>query len=182
MKKLDNDKTKKKKPKKTREEKRLIAQRIAIGSILAMAISWGTGAINSTIYNNDIDNLINEQEVIYQEFMTSSEFTTHFKEGFTKISNDYTHGVITYDEFEARLAYLNSVKNAQNVLKTSNSGLKTEIKKLDEQMELRRKKYSSSVINNASVSILLTSMLSGLISSGFVVFQNEENDDTLTRD
>lgn len=165
MKFLDNN-PKEKNPKRTLEEKRLIAERIAFGSFLAMAISISTGIINSGFYRSDINDLIKEQDVIYQEFMDTAEFDTHFKEEFTKISNDYTNGVISYDEFEAKLAYLNSVENAQNVLKSSNHELKAEVEELDEQIQARGEKYSSSVIPIGSLAVTGTSMLTGLISEG----------------
>lgn len=191
MKKLDNCETEKKKPKRTLEEKRLIAQRIALGSFLAMGISMSAGIINSGFYRNDINDLIKEQDVIYQEFMDTAEFTTHFKEGFTKISNDYTNGVISYNEFEAKLAYLNSIENAQNILKSSNHELKAEVEKLDKQIQARREKYTSSVVPIGSLAVTGTSMLTGLISGGAsrcyeykttAKSKNEKDDKALTRD
>lgn len=145
-------KEKQPKPKKTNYQKRLIALQITMGCICAMLASGLPGMIAGKGYDRDISKLDKEQDAIYEQFMSSDEFSDSFKAEFTKISNDYANGVIDYEKFNKQVEYLNSVKYAQEVLKNSNnSELKTQVESIDKQKQERTDEFNSSLVTKASL-------------------------------
>jgi hypothetical protein len=89
------------------------------GSLLAMLISSTPAIVLRAGYNKDIAELNDNQSEIYKQFMDCEEFSDSFKAEFTKIADDYTNGMINYDEFEKKVEHLNSVKYSQEVLNNS---------------------------------------------------------------
>ena len=121
------------KSKKTLWEKRYIASQIAlwcIGATIACSVWAGlSGASMSNAADYD-------KEMIYKEFMASEEFSDSYKIEFTKISNDYARGLITFDEYEQKIKYLNSCKYSQKVLENSNNTeLKAQLKDIDQKQQ-----------------------------------------------
>ena len=148
----ETKKEKQPKQKKTNEQKRIIAAHIAMYCICASLMSTLPGFIVKNYYNKDINALDNKQHAIYEEFMTCEEFSDSFKTEFTKASNDYANGLITYEEFDEKVKHLNSVKYAQEVLATSNNTeLKTQVEDIDKQKQERTKKYQSNPVVNAGL-------------------------------
>ena len=141
------------KPKKTNAQKRIIAGMIATYCFGFTVISTLPGIIARNIYDKDIRELDDKQNAIYEEYMESEEFSDTFKQEFTKISNDYANGLISYEEFEEKVKHLNSVKYAQEVLANSNdTELKVQAEEIDKKKEERREEYNSSVVPKLSAS------------------------------
>ena len=144
-------KEKQPKPKKTNGQKRLIAGMIATYCFVFAVISTLPSIIARNFYDKDIRALDNEQNAIYEQFMASEEFSDSFKAEFTKASNDYANGVITYEEFDEKVKHLNSVEYAKKVLASSNNAeLKTQAEEIDQKKEERREKYNSSIVPKLS--------------------------------
>ncbi|MBQ7797894.1 MAG: hypothetical protein IJ371_02095 [Clostridia bacterium] len=140
------------KPKKTNEQKRIIAAHIAMYCMSAALMSTFPGFIVKNNYDNDIRELDNKQNAIYEQFMTCEEFSDSFKAEFTKISDDYANGVISYEEFDEKVKHLNSVKYAQEVLASSNNTeLKSQVEVIDKQKQARTEKYQSNPIVDAGL-------------------------------
>ena len=182
---------KNKKIKKTPEQKRLIAQRILIGSSLALAISCVSGMISSTIHQDEIANLREEQNKIYAQYMQSDEFKTYSKTQLNDLADKYYSGEIDYETFKSELDKIYSIENADKLLETSTSELKDDIEQLDKQITDNNKKYKNSAINIGNIALLATSAAVSLPSS--IVFLNydlktvakskivEENEQNLTK-
>lgn len=151
-------KEKQPKPKKTNGQKRLIAGYIAMYCFTGAVVATLPGFIAKYGYNKDIRVLDNEQSAIYEQFMASEEFGDNFKAEFTKVSNDYANGLISYEEFDEKVKYLNSVKYAQEVLSSSNNSLKSQAEEIEQKKEERREEYSSNPVVNIS--------LGGVIAGG----------------
>lgn len=143
-------KEKQPKQKKTNEQKRIIAAHIATYCMCASLMSTLPGFIVRNNYDKDIRELDNKQNAIYEEFMACEEFSDIYKSEFTKASNDYTNGLITYEEFDEKVKHLNSVKYAQEVLASSNNEeLKIQAEDINTQKQERLEKYQANPIFNA---------------------------------
>lgn len=148
----ETKKEKQPKPKKTNAQKRLIAGMIAMYCFTGAVVSTLPGFIVKYGYDKDIRVLDNEQNAIYEQFMASEEFSDSFKAEFTKISNDYANGLISYEEFEEKVKHLNSVKYAQEVLaSSSNTELKTQSEVIDQKKEERREEFNSNLVTKLSL-------------------------------
>ena len=170
MKKIYNlDKNDKEKSKK----KSLIAQRIVIGSIIAMELALSSSILYLNRFNNKMDTLIKKQENLYQEFIDSSQFSDHFKQEVEKISNDYTCGEISYDEFDDKLEYLTSIENSKKDSNLYNMELKSEIESLDKQKKDLINDYKSSIIPVGSLAVAL---VGGMGFASGVLLQNHYDD------
>ena len=165
----ETEKEKQTKPKKTTKEKRLIACYIAMYCFVAGAASSLPGMFARDSYDNDIRKLDDKQNAVYEQFMESEEFSDSFKEDFTKISDDYTSGKISYEEFDERVKHLNSVEYAQEVLESSNNNeFKSQVEVIDQKKEERREKYNSNIVPKISLGAVGTGMaacIGALISS-----------------
>ena len=139
------------KSKKTNGQKRLIAAQIAMYCFCATAVSMVPVLCARPNYDADIKALNNEQNKIYEQFMACEEFSNSFKAMFTKLSNDYANGLITYEEFNEKVDYLNSVKYAQDVLKNSNNSLKAAAEKIEQNKKDRTDEFHSSIAVNLSL-------------------------------
>lgn len=145
------------KPKKTNGQKRLIAGMITMYCFVAMAASSIPGMIARTIYDKDIRELTDDQNAIYEKFMACNEFSETFKAEFTKVSNDYANGLISYEEFDKKVKHLNSVKYAQEVLASSNNTeLKAQVEEIEQQKEERREEYNSNLVTNLSLGAVIS--------------------------
>jgi len=163
---MKNNNDENKKTKKTNAQKRLIAGYIAMYCFMGALVSTLPGFIVADGYKKDIKELDNEQNAIYEQFMASEEFSDSFKQEFTKTSNDYANGLITYEEFDKKVKHLNSVEYAQKVLATSNNSLKAQAEVIDQKKEERREEY----LSNPVVDISLGAMLAGTAASaGFII-------------
>lgn len=146
------------KPKKTTEEKRIIATNIMIGCFAAMVLSSAPAMIMRSGCDKDIRVLDDKQNAIYEQFMACEEFSDSFKQEFTKVSNDYANGVITYEEFDKKVQHLNSIKYAKEVLESSNNTeLKEKVEDIKQQKQERAEKFNSNVVANISTGATLTS-------------------------
>ncbi len=146
------------KQKKTAGEKRLIAHQIMIGCFAAMVISSAPTMIVRAGYDKDIRVLDDKQNAIYQQFMACEEFSDSFKQEFTKVSNDYANGVISYEDFDKKVQHLNSIKYAKEVLESSNNTeFKEKVEDIKQQKQERAEEFTSNVIKNISTSAVLTS-------------------------
>ena len=146
------------KPKKTAEEKRIIATNIMIGCFTAMVLSSAPTMIVRAGCDKDIRVLDDKQNAIYEQFMACEEFSDSFKQEFTKVSNDYANGVITYEEFDKKVQHLNSIKYAKEVLESSNNTeLKEKVEDIKQQKKERAEEFNSNVIKNISTGATLTS-------------------------
>ncbi len=140
------------KPKKTNGQKRIIAGQITMYCFTGAIVAALPGLIVANIYDKDIRVLDNEQTAIYEKFMASEEFSDCFKEEFTKVSNDYASGVISYEEFDANVKHLNSVKYAEEVLTSSNNTeFKEQVEEIEQKKEERREEYNSNLITKLSL-------------------------------
>ena len=140
------------KPKKTNGQKRIIAGCIAMYCFLGACASMLPGFIARNVYDKDIRELDDKQTAIYEKFMASEEFSDTFKTEFTKASNDYANGLISYEEFDKKVKHLNSVKYAQEVLASSNNTeLKSQVEEIEQQKEERSDKFGSSIAINLSL-------------------------------
>lgn len=179
------------KPKKTLWEKRLIAKRILIGSSLALAISCVSGMISSTIHQDEIANLREEQNKIYAQYMQSDEFKTYSKTQLNDLADKYYSGEIDYETFKSELDKIYSIENADKLLEGSSHELKDDIEQLDKQIAGNNKKYENSAINIGNIALLATSAAVTIPSS--IAFLNydlktvakskiiEENEQNLTK-
>ncbi len=148
----ETKKEKQPKQKKTNEQKRIIAAHIAMYCMCASLMSTLPGFIVRNNYDKDIRELDNKQNAIYEEFMACEEFSDIYKSEFTKASNDYTNGLITYEEFDEKVKHLNSVKYAQEVLASSNNEeLKIQAEDINTQKQERLEKYQANPIVNAGL-------------------------------
>ena len=151
----ETEKEKQPNPKKTNTQKRLIAGQIAMYCITGAVVAMLPGFIAKYGYDKDIRVLDNEQTAIYEEFMASEEFSDSFKQEFTKTSNDYANGLISYEEFDERVKHLNSVKYAQEILaSSSNTELKVQAEEIDQKKEERREEYNSNLVTTLSLGTL----------------------------
>ena len=157
------------KPKKTSGQKRLIASMIAMYCCAGAVLAVLPGMIARNFYDKDIRELNDEQTAIYEKFMESDEFGNSFKKEFTKISNDYANGLITYEEFDEKVKHLNSVKYAQEVLENSNNTrLKAQAEVIDQKKKDRLEKYQSNPVVNGGLIGLVgfgTATMSSIIAS-----------------
>ena len=146
------------KPKKTTEEKRIIATNIMIGCFAAMVLSSAPTMIMRAGCDKDIRVLDDKQNAIYEQFMACEEFSDSFKQEFTKVSNDYANGIIDYEEFDKKVQHLNSIKYAKEVLESSNNTeLKEKVEDIKQQKQARAEEFDSNVIKNISTGATLTS-------------------------
>ncbi|MFQ6723913.1 MAG: hypothetical protein ACLRFE_01080 [Clostridia bacterium] len=160
-----NKKEKQPKPKKTNTQKRLIAGYITMYCFVAMAASSIPGLIAKNNYDKDIRELSDEQNAIYEEFMACDEFSDSFKAEFTKVSNDYANGLMSYEEFEEKIQYLNSYENARKVLDNSTSKLKIQVEDIDKQKQERADKYSSNIAVDLSLGCVIVGGAASFIAS-----------------
>ena len=154
-----------KKPKKTIWKKRFIAEQILLGSSLALAVGFTASMIDNTIYTNNLSDLNQEKAIVYEKFESSEEFKSQFNQDYAKLSYEYLYSMITYDEFVAKLKYLNSIDNVKDSLETSNSELKSEVEQIDAKAEQLKSEYMSNPINIASTTLACAG-LAGMFVSG----------------
>ena len=176
----ETKKEKQPKPKKTNTQKRLIAGMIATCCFGFAVISTLPGIIARNIYDKDIRELTDDQNAIYEKFMASDEFSNSFKAEFTKVSNDYANGLISYEEFDEKVNHLNSVKYAQEVLASSNNTeLKAQVEEIEQQKEERREEYNSSVVPKLSASAVCAGVAAtvGFTIASAVYTNKEYNED-----
>ena len=164
------------KQKKTNEQKRLIAGMIATCCFGFAAISALPAIIARNIYDKDIRELTDDQNAIYEKFMACNEFSETFKAEFTKVSNDYANGLISYEEFDEKVNHLNSVKYAQEVLASSNNTeIKAQVEEIEQQKEERREEYSSSVVPKLSASAVCAGVAATMgFTIASMVYTNKE--------
>ena len=175
----DEKKEKQPKSKKTNEQKRIIAAQIAMYCFTGAVVATLPGIIARNFYDKDIRVLDDEQTAIYEEFMASEEFSDSFKEEFTKVSNDYANGLITYEEFDEKVTHLNSVKYAQEVLANSNdTELKAQVEVIDQKKEERREEYNSSIVPTLSRGAVGTGIIATMASTtASMVYSIKENNE-----
>ena len=116
-------------------KKRIIAQKV-LGISLAVMLcsSFSSLAIGQSI-NNDVRDLKNEQDKIYEAFEDSAEFEAEFKQDFKALSNDYVNGIITYDQFEEGLTQIQSQEYIKQVFdQKANRDMTAQIQQLDDQI------------------------------------------------
>ena len=176
---IEIKKEKQPKQKKTAGQKRLIADSIAIYSFMAMLVSVIPGLFVKGFYDKDIKVLDDKKTEIYEQFMACEEFSDNFKEEFTKVSNDYTNGLISYEEFDEKVKHLNSIKYAQEVLESSNNTeLKVQVETINNQKQDRTDKYSSNIVPKLTVGTMASSgalAISSIIASlGYTIKENNE--------
>ena len=172
-------KEKQPKQKKTAGQKRLIADSIAIYSFMAMLVSVIPGLFVKGFYDKDIKVLDDKKTEIYEQFMACEEFSDSFKEEFTKVSNDYANGLISYEEFDEKVKHLNSIKYAQEVLESSNNTeLKAQVETINNQKQDRTDKYSSNIVPKLTVGTMASSgalAIGSIIASlGYTIKENNE--------
>ena len=135
------------KPKKTSAQKGLIASMIAAGCLVSIGASALPGLIVTNDYDKDMKDLDEQQSAIYQEFMSSSEFSKYTDEQIIQLVEDYSTAKISSIEFEIRLKKLFTLENAKQVLETSsNTELKQQVEDIEMQKKERSEKYDKSII------------------------------------
>ena len=177
---------KEKQPNNIYTQKRIMAGMVALYCIAGTFVSILPGKLARMIYDKDISELDNEQNAIYEQFMASEEFSDSFKAEFTKVTNDYTNGVISYEEFEEKVKYLNSVKYAQNVLASSkNEELKAKVEVIDQKKEERSEKYNSNLVTKLSLGAMgvgtVASVGSTIASIVYTIKEDNEDKQNLTK-
>ena len=175
---------KEKQPNNIYTQKRIMAGMVALYCIAGTFVSILPGKLARMIYDKDISELDNEQNAIYEQFMASEEFSDSFKAEFTKVTNDYTNGVISYEEFEEKVKYLNSVKYAQNVLASSkNEELKAKVEVIDQKKEERSEKYNSNLVTKLSLGAMGVGTVASVGSTiaSIVYTIKEDNEDKRKR-
>jgi len=163
------------KPKKTNTQKRLIAGMIATWCFGFALFSTVPGIMVRYYYDNDISELNDEQTAIYEKFMASEEFSDTFKTEFTKASNDYANGLISYEEFDKKVKHLNSVEYAQKVLETSNNSLKAQAEEINQKKEERREEHNSNIVSKVSIGAVGTGVAATMgFTIASMVYTNKE--------
>ena len=130
--------------------KRLFS-RIMITSFVSTFVCGTSLLMCGMAFDEDIAKLIREQDAIYEKFMESDEFSTHFKQEFSRLSKEYNNGTIDYEEYEKQVTYLQSIENAKQVLNNSSHELKSEVEKIDNKIITTKEKQESSAFAKASL-------------------------------
>ena len=144
-----------------------IAGKVATTSFIAMLISAGMGLMVATHYQEKINDLDNSKQQVYQEFKETEDFNKIFRQEFEQISNAYIERKISFEEFEEKLKYIQSIEYAQQTLQNSNHKLNDDIAKLDNKaFELSDKSSKNIAYNIAMGSMLASSapLAGGLIA------------------
>ena len=144
-----------------------IAGKVATTSFIAMLISAGMGLMVATHYQEKINDLDNSKQQVYQEFKETEDFNKIFRQEFEQISNAYIERKISFEEFEEKLKYIQSIEYAQQTLQNSNHKLNDDITKLDNKaFELSDKSSKNIAYNIAMGSMLASSapLAGGLIA------------------
>ena len=129
---------------------RLIAKIVCTASVVSALVSFTTLGVISHMYDNELNDLNDQRDKIYEQFMASEEYSDAFKQDFISNANDYADGSINYDEFEYRIKYLKSREYATKVLARSNSDLKDNIDYVDTSVEQCHDKYQSHPVVNVA--------------------------------
>ena len=163
------------KPKKTSAQKGLIASMIAAGCLVSIGASALPGLIVTNDYDKDMKDLDEQQSAIYQEFMSSSEFSKYTDEQIIQLVEDYSAAKISSIEFEIRLKKLFTLENAKQVLETSsNTELKQQVEDIEMQKKERTEKYDKSIIPELSVGGAIAFDAGALASAAASVVYNKK--------
>ena len=143
---------KNKKWKRNNEEKRLIAERVAVISLITLTISLCTAVIPVATYQANVRKLDKNKDLIYKQFMETGEFSDYVDKELIKITEEYTTNGMTYGKFRKRLNKIYSLESAKEVLETSNNNSFTaQLEEIDAKKEKYLDKYSSSIAKDVGV-------------------------------
>lgn len=152
------DKSMQEKPKKTNQQKSIIAAHVIMYTFIAYFLAASPLVISSNYYNKDLNKLENEKIKVYEEFMKSDSFSKQMKQDIINTAEEYANGVITYEEFEEKIKYFKSVANAQVILGNSNNELNETIAKIDKKIEARKQKFKDSPHGEITSTITATAV------------------------
>lgn len=161
-------KTKKTKDSKYYRDKSYIAEKIAMYSLISLSISIGCGLMSASTSSDVIHKLERDKNQVYQEFMETETFSEIFKQEFEKISTSYINREISFEEFDEKLKYLQTVEYAQQSLQNCNHSLNNKITNIDNEINAQKQKQDKNIITNLCFGAMIatgTTSMAGIASN-----------------
>lgn len=164
-----------KEKKTTYKQKRLIAQCIAVGSMVTLLAGMTTGTIAAQIHQNEINKLKQDEKELYMQFMDSAEFSRYTDAQIIQLADEYTSSAINYGTFRKRLNEMFSIENAKEALEASNSEIKDDVAKINNEINACNEEYSKSAALTVSVGVIGASALTSALGFAAASIYDEKS-------
>lgn len=170
---------------------RIMAQMLA-GTLITSTLACVTTAAITNGKKSEYKSLLDESTATKQnviaEYKSTYEYAELFNSIYSKITEEYTTGLISFDQYLEKLNYLKTNDFTENLIKNNNAKINTEIQGLDNLIKSANtnyEKYSNINEITAAVSVFSAplSILSPVLAYQFKKEEqeeiNEDNQNTL---